>query len=70
MAKINSLFKMLQQQGASDLHISSGAPPMFILHLQLYLVNLKIFNQLFDIRGGNISNGRWILSNEFPSLFC
>ncbi len=32
MAKIDALFKMMQQQGASDLHISSGAPPIFRLH--------------------------------------
>jgi twitching motility protein PilT len=39
MAKINSLFKMLQQQGASDLHISSGAPPMFRLHGEMVPLN-------------------------------
>ncbi len=32
MAKIDALFKMMQQQGASDLHISTGAPPMLRLH--------------------------------------
>jgi len=32
MAKIDALFKMMQQQGASDLHISTGAPPIFRLH--------------------------------------
>ncbi len=32
MAKIDALFKMMQQQGASDLHISSGAPPILRLH--------------------------------------
>jgi len=39
MAKINSLFKMLQQQGASDLHISSGAPPLFRLHGEMVPLN-------------------------------
>ncbi len=28
MARIDSIFKMVRQQGASDLHISTGAPPM------------------------------------------
>jgi len=32
MAKIDTLFKMMQQQGASDLHISTGAPPILRLH--------------------------------------
>jgi len=32
MAKIDALFKLLKQQGASDLHISTGAPPIFRLH--------------------------------------
>jgi len=32
MAKIDALFKMMQQQGASDLHISTGAPPILRLH--------------------------------------
>ncbi len=32
MAKIDSLFKMMKQQGASDLHIASGSPPIFRLH--------------------------------------
>ena len=39
MAKINHLFKMLKQQGASDLHISSGAPPMFRLHGEMVPLN-------------------------------
>ena len=32
MAKIDALFKMMQQQGASDLHVSTGAPPILRLH--------------------------------------
>lgn len=39
MAKINYLFKMLKQQGASDLHISSGAPPLFRLHGEMMPLN-------------------------------
>ena len=29
MAKIDALFRMLKEQGASDLHLSSGNPPIF-----------------------------------------
>lgn len=29
MAKIDALFKMMKEQGASDLHLSSGNPPIF-----------------------------------------
>jgi twitching motility protein PilT len=32
VARIDKLFKMLKDQGASDLHLSSGAPPIFRLH--------------------------------------
>ena len=39
MAKIDSLFRMMKQQGASDLHISSGAPPLFRLHGEMEKLN-------------------------------
>ena len=39
MAKIDSLFRMMKQQGASDLHISSGAPPIFRLHGEMEKLN-------------------------------
>ncbi|MCB9462729.1 MAG: type IV pilus twitching motility protein PilT [Candidatus Eisenbacteria bacterium] len=32
MARIDAIFKMVKQQGASDLHISTGAPPMLRIH--------------------------------------
>jgi twitching motility protein PilT len=32
MAQIDQLFKMMVEQGASDLHLSSGAPPFLRLH--------------------------------------
>lgn len=32
MARIDAIFKMVREQGASDLHISSGAPPMLRVH--------------------------------------
>ncbi len=39
MAKIDALFKMMKQQGASDLHISSGSPPIFRLHGEMQKLN-------------------------------
>jgi twitching motility protein PilT len=39
MAKIDQLFTMMQQQGASDLHLSTGAPPTFRLNGEM--VKLK-----------------------------
>ena len=39
MAKIDSLFKMMKQQGASDLHISTGAPPLFRLNGEMEKLN-------------------------------
>jgi twitching motility protein PilT len=39
MAKIDALFKLMKQQGASDLHISSGAPPIFRLNGEMEKLN-------------------------------
>jgi len=39
MAKIDSLFKMMKQQGASDLLLSTGAPPLFCLHGEMETLN-------------------------------
>ncbi len=35
MPRIDEIFKLIQEQGASDLHISAGAPPMIRLHGEL-----------------------------------
>ncbi|MFN8546851.1 MAG: type IV pilus twitching motility protein PilT [Candidatus Eisenbacteria bacterium] len=39
MARIDAIFKMVRQQGASDLHISSGAPPMLRIHGEIHPVD-------------------------------
>ena len=39
MAKIDALFKLMKQQGASDLHLSSGAPPILRLHGEMERLN-------------------------------
>ena len=55
MAKIDALFKMMQQQGASDLHISTGAPPILRLHGEMArikspdLTNEQVKALLFEI---------------------
>ncbi|SHJ07821.1 pilus retraction ATPase PilT [Malonomonas rubra DSM 5091] len=55
MAKIDALFKMMQQQGASDLHISTGAPPMLRLHGEIVkikspnLTNEQVTALLYEI---------------------
>jgi len=55
MAKIDTLFKMMQQQGASDLHISTGAPPMLRLHGEIVkikspdLTNDQVTALLYEI---------------------
>ncbi len=41
MAKIDALFKMMKEQGASDLHLSSGCPPIFRLHGDIVKLNFK-----------------------------
>ena len=41
MARIDSLFKMMKEQGASDLHLSTGSPPIFRLHGEMERLNFK-----------------------------
>ncbi len=41
MAKIDALFKMMKDQGASDLHLSSGNPPIFRLHGEMIRLQFK-----------------------------
>lgn len=41
MARIDALFKMMREQGASDLHLSTGSPPIFRLHGELERLNFK-----------------------------
>lgn len=41
MARIDGLFKMLKDQGASDLHLSTGSPPIFRLHGEMEKSNFK-----------------------------
>ncbi|MCE1225070.1 MAG: type IV pilus twitching motility protein PilT [Geobacteraceae bacterium] len=41
MAKIDALFKMMKEQGASDLHLSSGNPPIFRQHGEMVHLQFK-----------------------------
>ncbi len=41
MARIDALFKMMHEQGASDLHLSTGSPPIFRLHGEMVRLNFK-----------------------------
>jgi len=41
MARIDALFKMMREQGASDLHLSTGSPPIFRLHGEMERLNFK-----------------------------
>ncbi len=50
MAAIDELFKTMVEQGASDLHITSGAPPYLRLHGSMVPMNYKdLSNQ--DVQG-------------------
>ena len=50
MATIDELFKLMVEQGASDLHISSGAPPYLRLHGNMIPLNYReLSNQ--DVQG-------------------
>ena len=41
MARIDALFNMMKEQGASDLHLSSGNPPIFRQHGEMVRLNFK-----------------------------
>ena len=41
MARIDALFKMMKEQGASDLHLSTGNPPLLRLHGEMERLNFK-----------------------------
>jgi twitching motility protein PilT len=41
MAKIDALFRMMKEQGASDLHLSTGNPPIFRQHGEMMRLNFK-----------------------------
>ncbi len=50
MATIDELFKLMVEQGASDLHITSGAPPYLRLHGNMIPLNYReLSNQ--DVQG-------------------
>ncbi len=50
MAAIDELFKVMVEQGASDLHLTSGAPPYLRLHGSMIQMNYKdLSNQ--DVQG-------------------
>jgi len=50
MATIDELFKLMVEQGASDLHITSGAPPYLRLHGNMVPLNYReLSNQ--DVQG-------------------
>ncbi len=41
MARIDTLFNMMKEQGASDLHLSTGNPPIFRQHGEMVRLNFK-----------------------------
>ncbi len=50
MATIDELFKIMVEQGASDLHLAAGAPPYLRLHGKMQPLNYREFNGQ-DIQG-------------------
>ncbi|MBJ6724704.1 type IV pilus twitching motility protein PilT [Geomesophilobacter sediminis] len=42
MARIDALFKMMADKGASDLHLSTGSPPIFRLRGEMERQNFKV----------------------------
>lgn len=59
MARIDALFNMMKEQGASDLHLSSGNPPIFRLRGEMVRLNFKTLSHdeikaiLFEILNEN-----------------
>jgi len=44
LARIDEIFKMVKDQGASDLHISTGAPPMLRVQGEIHTVDSPELN--------------------------
>ena len=44
MAKIDELFKLMHEQGASDLHLVAGSQPIFRIHGDLERVEHKAYD--------------------------
>lgn len=44
MAKIDAFFKLMNEQGASDLHVTSGSPPILRIRGELHRVKYKILD--------------------------
>ena len=42
MARIDAFFKLMHEQGASDLHLTSGSPPLFRIRGNLQRIKYKI----------------------------
>src|SRR5665647_3652519 len=42
MARIDALFKLMSDQGASDLHLSTGSPPIFRVRGEMERQNFKV----------------------------
>ena len=50
MASIDEFFKIMVEQGASDLHLTSGAPPFLRLHGGMSQMNFKELSSQ-DVQG-------------------
>ena len=44
MAKIDAFFKLMNEQGASDLHLASGQPPALRIRGEIERVKYKVLN--------------------------
>jgi len=50
MAKIDAFFKLMNEQGASDLHLTSGQPPALRIRGEIERIKYKILDN-DDLRG-------------------
>ena len=56
MARIDALFTMMNEQGASDLHLSTGNPPIFRQRGEMVRLNFKALghDELKTIRSESV----------------
>ena len=50
MAKIDAFFKLMNEQGASDLHLTSGQPPALRIRGEIERIKYKVLDS-DDLRG-------------------
>ena len=64
MAKIDAFFKLMNDQGASDLHLVSGQPPAIRLHGDIERIKYQVLTN--SIKDSGLIGKKNLLKRNFP----